>query len=499
MKNVLTKFIYSIVILLVFYSCQEDYLQESTTGTLIGKVVASDTNIPLANVKIETSPVSTTVFTDENGDFTIDQINVAEYSVKAELKGYTTLFKPAVIYQDRKTNIVFELKTAKGSIKPPSKPVLISPSSNEVLKGIVTTFKWSVENPSESELTYTLKLYNDKDSNVEIYDKLTQNSFTHENLKLGVKYFWQIIVDDSHNTPVQSEVSSFQVYSAPKNNRYFYTKNIDGNFAIFSSDESNTTEFQLTSEKVNSFRPKKNPTANKVAYLQTSGSYTDLYTMDTDGTNKQKITSNVKPGGFNLNELSFSWPANSNKIYFPSFNKLYSISSNGQDLTLVYQTPDNSFISEVDVNIEYNTIALKTNNANGYDIAIYCIDLKGKFLFNVLTNVKGASSGLHLSNDATKILYSLDDQGSQNMEYRRIDSNIYLFDKATNKHTKISSDKEKGTNDLDPRFSPNEASVIFTNTSNDNRSAKNIYTKETNTATKTRVLKYFNAFMPEWI
>lgn len=499
MKNVLTKFIYSIAVFLVFCSCQEDYLEDSTMGTLIGKVVASDTNIPLANVKIETSPVSTTVFTDENGDFIIEQINVAEYSVKAELKDYTSLFKPAIIYQDRKTNIVFELKVAKGSVKPPSKPVLISPSSNEILNNTVTTFKWSVENPDESELTYTLKLHNDKDSNVEIYDQLTQNSFTHNNLKLGVKYFWQIIVDDSYNTPVQSEVSSFQVYSAPKKNRYFYTKNIDGNFAIFSSDESNTTEFQLTSEKVNSYRPKKNVTANKIAYLQTSGAYTDIYVMDTDGTNKQKITSTVKPGGFNLNELSFSWPANTNKIYFPSFNKLYSISSNGQDLNLVYQTPDNSFISEVDVNIEYNTIAIKTNNTNGYNIKIYCIDLKGNFLFDVVNNVKGASSGLHLSSNATKILYSLDNQGAENMEYRRIDSNVYLFDKTTNKHTQISSDKEKGTNDLDPRFSPNEASIIFTNTSNDNRSTKNIYTKETNTAAKTRVLKYSNAFMPDWI
>ena len=61
--------------------------------------------------------------------------------------------------------------------------------------------------------------------------------------------------------------------------------------------------------------------------------------------------------------------------------------------------------------------------------------------------------------------------------------------------------KLEGTNDLDPRFSPNEAEIIFVNTSNDGVSQKNIYTaylEDQESDGSHRIELIEGAKMPDW-
>ncbi|MBB1140451.1 carboxypeptidase regulatory-like domain-containing protein [Myroides sp. WP-1] len=496
MKHLLIKFSW-FPLLFLFLSCSEDYVDENGTGSVTGKVVAAESNTPLANVKIETSPSSTTVFTDDKGNFVLETLKQGEYSVKAEAKGYTTSFKGVTVYEGKTSNVIFELTSAKNTPPAPAIPKLITPIDNEVIKSTAVVFKWSSKDKDKSKHSYSLTLKNDSNTTVETFTEIKDTLFEYSHLKLGVKYFWQVTVEDQVNSPVKSEMGSFSVYNAPKNNRFFYTKKIQDNLVIFSSDDEGN-EFQLTDSKYNSFRPRKNETANKIAFFQSNGTALDIYTMDTDGSNVKKITSSVNPNGFNLNEITFSWPANSNQIYFANFDKLYAINSNGQGLQLLYQTKNGSFISEVDVNVEQQRIALKTNNAMGYQVHIFCIDFRGNHLFTVLKDKPGASSGLQLSNNGTKVLYAYDLEGTENRNYRRISSKLFIYDSVANQSTEISTEIEPGTNDLEPRFSPNEAYVIFTNTSNDERSPQHVYIKELNNLLKTRVEKFKNAAMPDW-
>ncbi len=106
---------------------------------------------------------------------------------------------------------------------------------------------------------------------------------------------------------------------APVDNRFLFTRNIEGNNVIFSADEEGN-EFQLTSQNLNSYRPRRNVAANRIAYLQSDGAQVDIYTMKRDGTDKQKVTGLVRPTGFNLNEINISWPPTSDKIYFPQLD-----------------------------------------------------------------------------------------------------------------------------------------------------------------------------------
>lgn len=495
MKNIFKIILCSLVFSMCI-SCSEEGIEDTGLGKLEGTVVSSGNNEPLENVKITTTPASTTVFTDENGKFVIAKISAGAYSVQADLDKYQTTFQAANITEGVTSNVVFELKLSTANNKPPSAPILISPEDNSIIDSTSVKFIWSAKDPDGDELTFKLELRNDKNSDVEIFEDIKDTTYLYSPLKLGVKYFWQVSASDDINDPVQSAVSSFTVTNSPIGNRILFVRNISGNNVIFSADEAGN-EYQLTSENTNSYRPKRNVSADKIAYLQTTGAQVDIYTMRRDGTDKVKVTSNVKPNGFNLNEINIDWPNESDRIYFPNLDKLYSIGSNGQGLQLVYQTPDGSLISEMSVSEKSNLIALKSNNLDGYDVKIFTIDFSGTILSTVLTGVSGAASGLDLSATNKNILYSYDVSGIPSSDYRRWDSRIFIYDMTSGVATEISAEKPAGTNDLEPIFSPNEAFVVYTNTSNDGISQKEVYKLEIGNQ-KTRILLYTDAFMPDW-
>lgn len=115
----------------------------------------------------------------------------------------------------------------------------------------------------------------------------------------------------------------------------------------------------------------------------------------------------------------------------------------------------------------------------------------------ILNSVNGAAGGLDFNFQCDKLLYSYDDSQTENIQYRQLNTNMYLYDIMTNTTTSLSVSKPNGTNDLDPEFSPNDASVIFVNTSNDGVSQKNIYTMALSDLT-TRNLKVQDSYMPDW-
>jgi len=480
----------------LLFSCSEDRIGENQYGTLKGTVVSMGENIPLANVKISTQPISSTVFTDSLGSFKIESMSTGEYSVEAKKDEYLASFEPAIIEANIEVSVVFELELSLAGNEPPTAPVLMAPAEDELLESIEANFQWVSIDPEEDDLTFTLELRNDQNDEVQIINEITRLQYSFSPLILGAKYFWQIKANDGINEPVNSAIGTFEVINAPVDNRFLFVRMINENNVIFSADEEGN-EFQLTSINLNSYRPRRNVAANKIAYLQSNGAQIDVYTMNRDGTDKTIVTSSIKPNGFNLNEINFSWPPTSDKIYFPQFDKLYRINSSGQGVELVYQTPDGSLISEVDVSEIENIIALKTNNLDGYNVKIYTIDFNGVIQDVILENVLGGANGLNLSITNQKILYSYDVSGFENGSYRKLDSRLFVFDYIENTTVDISENKPNGTNDLEPIFSPNEAFIIFTNTSNDGISQKEVYHIEIEEL-ESRTLLYENAFMPDW-
>lgn len=488
-------------------SCSEETTSYIGEGTITGRVVEANSFDPIENAKITLSPTNNTVFTDIDGYFIISDVEAGEYSVSATKEEYLTSFEAATVTTDLEVNVIFEMEDDNALNKPPSTPVLITPEDGTENLEVSVELVWSSIDPDEDSLTYKLEIKNDINNDIILIDSIVEPTYVISNLKYGTKYFWQIAASDAINEEVLSAVNTFKTKFNP-DNRYLYVKNgANNNNIIYSSgyDEENKTqinEVQLTSENQNSWRPRKNQAANLIAFLRTLNNETHLFTMKQNGSDIKQVTSVVPVAGNNLNAIDYSWSSNGDRLIYPYYDKLYVINKDGSGLKQIYQTVDGSFITECDWSNDESMIAIKTNDVSGYKASIFTINMEGAILKTIISNALGAVGGLNISVDNKLLLYTLDVSNYQNANNRQLDTRIFLYNFNTTISTNISLRKEVGTIDLDPRFSPNEADVIFVNTSNDGVSTKSIYSLKIDEVDEIdenkRKLLFSNASMPDW-
>ncbi|MGL2994027.1 carboxypeptidase regulatory-like domain-containing protein [Flavobacterium sp. TSSA_36] len=491
------KYLKFILVVLVAFlaACNEEQIQDSGIGTIKGRVVDKVKFEPVENVKITTSPATSTIFTDKDGYFVIADVPTGEYSVQALKEGFLAKFEPTNVTINAVSQVVFELETSKSSNKAPEVPTLKTPLDLAINQSIKTKLTWESKDPDADVLTYTVTLRNGVTDEIITFDNLKTNSVDLANLSYSTKYFWQVSVSDGINKPVNSSVFSFTTLSFP-NSRFLFVKKVNGNNVIYAADDAGN-QLPLTSTSLNSYRPRKNLQANKIAFLSSDGSQNHIYTMNMDGTAVKKVTNSIPVAGFNMDHVGFSWNSSGNQIIYPNFDKLYRINSDGTGLTSVFQTPNGKFISECVWSQDGSSIVLKVNNNLGYDVEIYVISSSGVLLYNVISNLSGAVSGLDSNVDNSRIVFSRDVSGFQNLEYRSLDARLFIFNTSSKTTQEILSKKLPGFNDLEVRFSPNQAEVIFVNTSNDGISSRNIQ-KVNLSDSDSRTTLFLGASMPDW-
>ncbi|MGO4817972.1 carboxypeptidase regulatory-like domain-containing protein [Flavobacterium sp. W22_SRS_FP1] len=496
MKNICIQF--SFFLLIMLSSCSEEKITGEDFGVIEGKVVSAVTFEPMENVKVFSNPNSSIVFTDVEGKFTIPSVKVGQYSVEAQKENYITKFESATVNVNGTTTIVFELKLSTTNNKPPLSPVLVAPTDNALNQNLDQNLSWTGSDPEDDILTYEITLRNDTNSDVVVYSNIAESNFSLSELKYSTKYYWQVSASDGVSPAVLSVVYSFTTTSFP-NDRYLFVKKANDNNVIYSGNDAGE-QLQLTNSNTNSWRPRKNTQANKIAFIRASGSQNHIYTMNPDGSGIFKVTNAVPIAGFNSEFINFSWSADGSQIIYPFFDKLYRINSNGTGLTEIFKTPDGKFISECDWSFDNTKIALKVNDASGYKAEIYVINTSGVITNRVVSGIKGALGGLNFSVTGQKIIFTDDKSGFEDPSYRQLDTRVYEHDFLTGLTLEIGLEKPAGSLDLDVRYSPSEAALILTNTSNDGLSVKNIVVfKPSNSGEDaSRVIIFPNASMPDW-
>lgn len=176
-----------IVFSFILFSCSEDKVDDVVFGTVSGKVVEAVTFEPIANVKVFSSPNSSIVFTDENGNFSIVNVPIGDYSFQAKKDGYITKFEGITVTAGANTEIVFELDLSTSDNNPPSTPVLVAPTDQSINQNIQVPLNWTSSDIEEDELTYEVILKNDFNNDEIIFENITSNSYTLSNLMYGVK------------------------------------------------------------------------------------------------------------------------------------------------------------------------------------------------------------------------------------------------------------------------------------------------------------------------
>jgi hypothetical protein len=496
MKYLLKIIVQTAFLALLFFSCSKEDFQETGLGVVKGRVFEEDTFNPIANAKVSSSPNSSTVFTDSSGYFFMENVPVGTYSFQAQKDDYIAKFESGTVIADAIIELNFELKKVETTNTPPTIPILTSPIDNATNQPLSVNLTWTSSDVDVDDvLTYTITLRNDSNSNIQTFNDITTTSFNLTNLNYSTKYYWQVAVSDGENSPVFSAVSSFTTEVFP-NARFLFTRIINGNNVIFIGNDTGN-QLQITPESANSYRPKRNTQINRIAFIKTDGAQEHIYTMKPDGSDMLRITNSVPIAGFNMNYVCFSWSGNGSQIIYPNFDKLFRINADGSGLTQIYQVPTGRFISECEWSVDGSLIAIKTNDISGYTAEITLLDGSGNFISNLVTGVFGAIGSLHFSVNNQRLLYTRDISGFQSPDYRQLDTNIFVYNLLTNTSTMLNTSKPAGTNDIDVRYSPNEAEVIFMNTSNDGVSIKNIQ-RFNLSISNSRVTLFSNGFMPDW-
>lgn len=80
--------IFFILFLLVASSCAKEAIDTETLGNIEGKIINSETDQPVSNVNITTTPPTNAILTNEAGAFFLVDVPTGSYSIQARKAGF---------------------------------------------------------------------------------------------------------------------------------------------------------------------------------------------------------------------------------------------------------------------------------------------------------------------------------------------------------------------------------------------------------------------------
>lgn len=485
-------------------SCTEDTVDFEETGAISGTVLDEIEQLPVANAEISTNPSSSTVFTNSDGEFFINNIVVGSYAVQADAPGFDTDFEAVTVTPDNVSSVAFQLLRDDTNNLPPSVPTLIFPEDGANDIDVQVELQWIANDPENDPLEYIVELRNGTTSEIETFEAITDSSLVVTDLDLSTSYFWQVSVTDQENATVSSPIRQFTTLESPSN-EILFVRSEGNNNVIFSGGEAdgsiNVNLLQLTSENTNSFNPRKNNDISRIAFLRTVSGESQLFTMDLAGEDILQLSDAIPVSGFRENSLRFTWFNNGQQILYPNFNRLVSVNNDGSGTTILLELNDGSLISEIAVT-DFNSdlIVLKTNNTQGYDVRIFTFRLStGEIEDVILEDTLGAAGGIDISANGDEVLFFRDVSGSENEEYRIFDGRLFLYNTEMATTTFIDTGFNGGFNNLQPSFLPNEGGVIFTRVeSQETNGSSSVFTRIFDDAVQQSRELFSDAFMPDW-
>jgi len=481
--------------LILTTSCNEDTIQPQLFGSIEGQVLRKDDLTPLNNVAISTTPTSSSVITDAAGNFTLENVPVGTYSIKAEKEDFVTKLEGVTVTGNNAGEVIIRMVKDTSISIPPTTPQVISPLDGAQDQLVNVRLEWiSVDEDEEDILLYDLYLYEDQQSDpiLEVMD-ISDNFLEVTDLQFGKNYYWQVSAKDGRTAPVFGMLWRFKTQDFP-DYRFLFARNINGKYDIYSANDTGD-EIKLTDNNGSNWRPIMSPNRDKIAFISNLGIDLHIYTMNRDGSEVTQVTA-LPISGLNSFDLDFSWSPDGTKILYMRNSILNIINVDGTGLGVVTEAPAGTTFVECDWVGPGNKILVRTLGNAPYASHIWLLEADGTFIDTVIPDLPGSTGGGVFSINGTKILYTQDISGFNSIAGRQLDARIFQVDINSGVRVDLSFEKVDGTNDLDARYSPDGAKVIFTNTNNDGISQKNIFIMDLDGDNRT--LLFENAEMPEW-
>ncbi|AKD57296.1 carboxypeptidase regulatory-like domain-containing protein [Spirosoma radiotolerans] len=495
--------------LLVFWSCNEDtYVDPIQLSTVRGRVLYSVNQQPIRNATVTLSPTSRVVTTDSSGSFRFDSVLVGSYTIRAAKVNYGTESSTITVTADASPLVTILLTDDQTQNRPPTAPTLVSPNSSTVISSNMVTLKWTATDPNRDSLTYDVLLFKSGSATpTASYTGLTVDTLNLSNLLYNTTYLWQVIVKDGINT-VNGSIWSFSTGPVPDYS-FVFARRINGQYQLFTANATGPMA-QLTRDGSN-WRPIVSPNRQQIAYISNINTDLQLFVMNADGSNSRQVTT-VPIAGLYQTDLSFCWSPDGTQLLYPNNDRLFAIRTDGTGLRVVAQAPSGRIFAGCDWTPQGNRMAARTTGTSVYDNEITTFLADGSGAKSVYVRKDSRVGNPVFSVDGRQLVFSADVSGFMNEQGRQLDARLYLLDLSTNGLTDLSvtpssssntgqTNKPTGTNDIDPRFSPNGSQLLFTNVDNTGNGTRSVYTIElTGTAqpAQNRKLLFTSAEMPYW-
>ena len=482
--------------LLLWSGCREETIEPETFGSIAGYVVSLADNAEITNARVSTNPPTSSLFTDSVGQFVLENIPTGSYTVRVEQNGFVPEVESVQVLRNQTANIILRPQPDSLANTAPEPATLVSPQNQAIVTGTSAILRWNATDAdADDELRYDVFLFNsDQTQQTQLTFESKVDTVLLEDLDFNTTYFWQVRTYDELSF-TNGPVWEFSTAPLP-DNRYLYARPVNGNLRIFSNQPAGT-EFQLTDGAGSQWRPRMGPLRNRIAYLGNNGLETHLFLMNRDGSGQQQI-SPVPVRGIDLNELDFAWHPDGGSLFFMDNNKLYRVRTNGSDLELLQTAPNGYTFTELDVSAAGDRILARLTGDNVYQSPIFLMDVAGEYLEVSRPDTPGGTGGACFGPDGNWMVFTHDASGVENLNGRRLDSRIYLqnLNDLSIPPIDLSINKTPGTNDLDARFSPDGAQIIFVNTNNDGISERTIM--RVNLDGEGRTVLFNDAIMPDW-
>jgi TolB protein len=352
-----------------------------------------------------------------------------------------------------------------------------------------------VNEKNDDELKYDVTLYesNEQTPLINLVD-YADTVLNIQDLKFNTAYFWQVDVKNSAGVVTHGELWQFKTRAFP-DHRFLFTSERDGNYEIYSADETGNDLVRLTYSDQDQVYPQYSNDRSLIAYAEHADLGYQIHIMNKDGSSPVKVTT-LPVAGFHNDGKGFCWSPDNGKLLYSHYDKLYTIDRNGSNLTLISTAPAGRNFRACDWTAVGNRIVVETVGTLPYESEIRLIDLVNGTDDIIIPDEPGTIQSPSFSIDGSHILFTKDVSGFESADGRQLDSRPFIYNIGTGVRTDLSKDKVSGTNDLHPRYAPDGSKIIFENKSNDGSGTPAVYIHDIGKNTRAKL--FDNASMPEW-
>ncbi|BAX78519.1 carboxypeptidase regulatory-like domain-containing protein [Labilibaculum antarcticum] len=490
----------------IIFSCNESTIDPDLFGSISGIVKTSEENgsLPMEGVTITTNPGTTSVTTNEEGYFELNEVLVGDYTVSAKKEDYTAVSTSISVREAQEVVMQVIMQVAPLDSKIPDDITYVSPldiqNDQTKLPNKVNLVWKNGETENGDTLRFDVIIFEGASdvNGTKVASNILDTTFTVQNLKFEQTYEWQIVARNKQLDEVEGEKWRFTIEDYPENG-YLFVKDTLGSRDIFSWDLADNHLVRLTKDGGSEVSPRISPNEELIAYASNKSGEYHIYTMDTKGKNVVKVTD--KPvASYHNNGTGFVWSPEGDQILYGFYGDLYTINYNGTGENKIDDAPVNRHFTDCDWTDQFDNdpkekIAVLTQGEKPYDNEIYLMDPDGSNRFLLVDNLEGTISNPYFSPDGTKVIFSLDSLFESD-KGRQLNARIYSVNiDGTNFVDLSGDDKPAGTNDLQARFTETGGKIVFMNVLNDNEGVKSIWIMDPDGSNREQIIT--NGEMPD--